>query len=45
MCGCHSIPEFCVMFCGVKLSIGLFVLFAYDKVGMTSSFCDNEHHY
>ena len=23
---CHSIPECCVMFSGVKLSMGLFVL-------------------
>ena len=26
MCSCHSIPECCVMFSGVKLSIGSFVL-------------------
>ena len=26
MCSCHSIPECCVMFSGVKLSMGLFVL-------------------
>ena len=25
-CSCHSIPECCVMFSGVKLSMGLFVL-------------------
>ena len=24
MCSCHSIPECCVMFSGVKLSMGLF---------------------
>ena len=27
MCSCHSIPECCVMFSGVKLSMGLFALF------------------
>ena len=27
MCSCHSIPECCVMFSGVKLSIRSFVLF------------------
>ena len=27
MCSCHSILECCVMFPGVKLSMGLFVLF------------------
>ena len=27
MCGCHSIPECCVMFSGVKLSMGSFILF------------------
>ena len=27
MCSCHSIPESCVMFCGVKLSMGSFILF------------------
>ena len=27
MCSCHSIPECCVMFSGVKLSMGSFVLF------------------
>ena len=26
MCSCHSIPECCVMFSGVKLSMGSFVL-------------------
>ena len=26
MCSCHSIPEFCVMFSGVKLSMGSFIL-------------------
>ena len=26
MCSCHSMPECCVMFSGVKLSMGLFVL-------------------
>ena len=30
MCSCHSIPECCVMFSGVKLSTGSFVLFQYD---------------
>ena len=29
MCSCHSIPECCVMFSGVKLSMGSFVLFIY----------------
>ena len=27
MCSCHSIPECCVLFSGVKLSMGSFVLF------------------
>ena len=27
VCSCHSIPEWCVMFSGVKLSMGSFVLF------------------
>ena len=27
MCSCHSIPECCVMFSGVKLSMRSFVLF------------------
>ena len=27
MCNCHSIPECCVMFSGIKLSIRLFNLF------------------
>ena len=27
MCSSHSIPECCVMFSGVKLSMGSFVLF------------------
>ena len=27
MCSCHSIPECCVMFSGVKLSMGSFILF------------------
>ena len=27
MCSCHSIQECCVMFSGVKLSMGSFVLF------------------
>ena len=26
MCSCHSIPECCVMFSGVKLSIRSFIL-------------------
>ena len=26
MCSCHSIPECCVMFSGVKLRMGSFVL-------------------
>ena len=26
MCSCHSIPECCVMFSGVKLSMGSFLL-------------------
>ena len=30
MCSCHSIPECCVMFSGVKLSMGSFVLFMND---------------
>ena len=32
MCSCHSIPECCVMFSGVKLSMGLFVLFNFDNL-------------
>ena len=31
MCSCHSIPECCVMFSGVKLSMGSFVLFPETK--------------
>ena len=27
MCSCHFIPERCVMFSGVKLSMGSFILF------------------
>ena len=27
MCSCHSIPECCVIFSGVKLSMGSFILF------------------
>ena len=27
MCSCHSIPECCVMFSEVKLSMGSFLLF------------------
>ena len=27
MCSCHSIPKCCVMFSGVKLSMGSFILF------------------
>ena len=29
VCSCHSIPECCVMFSGVKLSMGSFVLFLF----------------
>ena len=29
MCSCHSVAECCVMFSGVKLSMGSFVLFQY----------------
>ena len=29
MCSCHSIPECCIMFSGVKLSMGSFVLLAW----------------
>ena len=32
MCSCHSIPECCVMFSGVKLSMGWFVLFIFDNL-------------
>ena len=32
MCSCHSILECCVMFSGVKLSIGSFVLFLLSRV-------------
>ena len=35
MCSCHSIPECCVMFSGVKLSMGSFVVFCPFK-GMRS---------
>ena len=31
VCSCHSIPECCVMFSGVKLSIGSFVLFRLHR--------------
>ena len=31
MCSCHYILECCVMFSGVKLSMGSFVLFLYLK--------------
>ena len=27
MCSCHSIPECCVMFSGVKLSMGYFFFY------------------
>ena len=27
MCSCHCIPECCIMFSGVKLSMGSFILF------------------
>ena len=36
MCSCHSIPECCVMFSGVKLSMGSFVLFTEVKVHYSS---------
>ena len=29
MCSCQSIPECCIMFSGVKLSMGSFVLFIW----------------
>ena len=32
MCSCHSIPECCVMFSGVKLSMGSFALFLLKLV-------------
>ena len=32
MCSCHSIPECCVMFSGVKLSLGSFVLSSFQKI-------------
>ena len=32
MCSCHSIPECCVIFSGVKLSMGSFVLFIIEKL-------------
>ena len=31
MCGCHSIPECCVVFSGVKLSMGSFILFLRSR--------------
>ena len=31
VCSCHSIPECCVVFSGVKLSMGLFILFLIKK--------------
>ena len=34
MCSCHSIPECCVMFSGVKLSMGSFVLFEPSGTGL-----------
>ena len=32
VCSCHSIPECCVMFSGVKLSMGSFVLLYLGKL-------------
>ena len=32
MCSCHSILECCIMFSGVKLSMGSFVLFMHKEV-------------
>ena len=37
MCGCHSIPECCVMFSGVKLSMGSFVLFIGKEILISST--------
>ena len=34
MCSCHSIPECCVMFSGVKMSMGSFVLFLIFVLGL-----------
>ena len=39
MCSCHSISECCVMFSGVKLNVGLFVLF----IGRVSLYFVNLH--
>ena len=36
MCSCHSIPECCVTFSGVKLSIGSFILFIIINVNLKS---------
>ena len=38
MCSCHPIPECCVTFSGVKLSMGSFVLFLSIDAG-----CDGCH--
>ena len=48
MCSYHSIPECCVMFSGVKLSMGLFVLFCIHNMINVGSVANNvmqfEHH-
>ena len=36
MCSCHSIPECCVMFSGVKLSMGSFILFLRSNIQLFS---------
>ena len=37
MCSCHSILECCVMFSGVKLSMGSFVLLAKSDADVKES--------
>ena len=36
MCSCHSIPECCVMFFGVKLRMGSFILFLMFLKGVSA---------
>ena len=38
MCSCHSIPECCVMFSGVNLSMGSFVLFGKRRASRINLF-------
>ena len=38
VCSCHSIPECCIMFSGVKLSIGSFALFFKSSLRWVDGF-------